>query len=144
MVFRGMTRKTADAQGLCPGTLPRDFALGISRNIPYIVYNIVFDIINNMLCTCNTTSSIPLGGNEILSCSTKIGAVSSVTDPEAVCTLGWSGGNACGQQPQLFFRVQEHHKYRISDTVLLVARLKTGMKLLLSERHSSFACAVGS
>ncbi len=32
-------------------------------------------MINDMLCTCNTPSSIPLGGNEKLSCSTNIGAV---------------------------------------------------------------------
>ncbi len=34
----------------------------------------------------------------------------SLTDPDVVCTVGWSGGDACGQQPQPLFRVQEHHK----------------------------------
>ncbi len=48
----------------------------------------------------------------------------SLTDPEAVCTVGWSGGNAYGPQPQPFFRVLEHNRDRVSDTVLLVARLK--------------------
>ncbi len=107
-----------------PGTLPRDFARGacpghFTKHIAYdkvydIVYNIVndivYDIIYDMLCTCNAPSSIPLGGNEKLSCSTKIVLWSSLTDPEAVCALGWSGGNACGPQPQPFLRVQENHK----------------------------------
>ena len=38
-------------------------------------------------------SSSPLGSNEKLSCGTKIGTV-RLSDPEAVCTVGWSGGNA--------------------------------------------------
>jgi len=51
-------------------------------------------------------SSSPLGGNEKLSCSTKIGAVKLSDRPRGgLCTLGWSGGYACGPQPQLFFRV---------------------------------------
>jgi hypothetical protein len=91
--------------------------------------------------TCNTPSSSPLGGNENCPAAPRLVLLSSLTYTEAVCTLGWSGGYACGPQPQLFFRVREHHKDCVSDTVLLVARLK--MKLLLWEWHRSFACAVG-
>ncbi len=82
-------------------------------------------------CTCNTPSSSPLGGNEKLSCSTKIGAVKLSDRPRGGLHtwLVRQGGDACGPQPQPFFRVREHHKDRVSDTVLLVARLKK--KLLL-------------
>ncbi len=107
-----------------------------------ISYTILYTI-SYTICCARATHPPPSPWVAMKNCpaAPRLVLWSSLTDPEAVCTLGWSGDNACGPQPQPFFRVLEHHKDSVSDTVLLVARLKT--KLLLSERHHSFACAVG-
>jgi hypothetical protein len=128
------------------GAFHEHIAYNIVYDIVYdIVYNIVYDIIYDMLCTCNTPSSIPLGGNENLPCSTKIGGVKLSDRPRGglhTWLHTWLVRRRClWTATTAVFRVREHHKDSVSDTVLLVARLK--MKLLLSERHHSFACAVG-
>ena len=72
-----------------------------------------------------------------MSCSTKIGAV-KLSDIHRGGLHTWLVRRRClWTATKAVFRVLEHHKDRVSDTVMLVARLK--MKLLLSEWHSSFA-----